>query len=103
MKRFLREEFFPELLKLHHIDCQSSHGLLDLYEFCRESLAGNEIDSPALRPAPLLTGQELLDVGYRPGPRFGQIVRWLEDEQLEERLTTKEQALEAVLGHWAMD
>lgn len=103
LKRFLREEFFPELLELHHIDCQSSHGLLDLYEFCRESLAGHENDSPALRPAPLLTGQELLDVGYRPGPRFGQIVRWLEDEQLEERLTTKEQALEAVLGHWAMD
>ena len=51
LKRFLREEFFPELLELHRIDCQASHGLLDLYEFCREALVeATAGETQALRP-----------------------------------------------------
>lgn len=103
LKRFLREEFFPELLELHRIDCQSSHGLLDLYEFCREVLSeATEGETQALRPKPVLTGRDLIAAGYREGPRLGQILRWLEDEQLEGRLTTPDAALAALPKHWPL-
>ena len=102
--RFLREEFFPELLELHRIDCQSSHGLLDLYEFCRQRLseaAAGQVQ--VLRPEPLLTGQDLLAAGYEPGPQFGQILRWIEDEQLDGRLTTAAAAHAAVRQRWPLE
>lgn len=97
LKRFLREEYFPELLELHRIDCEASHGLLDLYDFCRQQ---QEAPPAALRPAPLLTGDDLRELGFTPGPLFGRILEWLEDEQLEGRLTSREQALEAVRSQW---
>jgi len=101
--RFLREEFFLELLELHRIDCQSSHGLLDLYEFCqqrlRETASG---EAQVLRPEPLLTGRDLLVAGYEPGPQFGHILRWIEDEQLEGRLTTTAAAHAAVRQRWPL-
>lgn len=101
LKRFLREEFFHELLELHRIDCQSSHGLMDLYEFCRDSLAAAQAEpSEALRPALLLSGRDLLAAGYAPGPLLGEILRWLEDEQLEGRLVTHDAALSAVRQRW---
>ena len=101
LKRFLREEFFPELLELHRIDCQASHGLLDLYEFCREALVeATAGETQALRPPPLVTGRDQIAAGYEAGPRLGQILRWLEDEQLEGRLTTRDAALAAAKKLW---
>ena len=102
LKRFLREEFFAELLELHRIDCQSSHGLLDLHAFCREALADADAagQEAALRPAPLLGGRDLIELGYEPGRRLGAILRWLEDEQLEGRLDSRAAALAAVRERW---
>ncbi|HJP30892.1 MAG TPA: CCA tRNA nucleotidyltransferase [Candidatus Latescibacteria bacterium] len=101
LKRFLREGFFPELLELHRIDCQSSHGLLDLYEFCHQSLTeADEGEAEILRPPLLLTGRDLIAAGYHPGRQFGEILRWLEDEQLEGRLKTRDAALAAVRARW---
>jgi poly(A) polymerase len=101
LKRFLREEFFPELLELHRIDCQASHGLLDLYQFCQETIIeATAEEAQSLRPVPLLTGRDLLAAGYVSGPLFGEILAWLEDEQLEGRLHTTEAARAAVLQRW---
>jgi len=46
-----------------------------------------------MRPAPLVTGADLIAHGYEPGPQFKKILAALEDEQLEGRLESKEQAL----------
>jgi poly(A) polymerase len=102
LKRFLRQDHFPELLELHRIDCAASHGQLDLYDFCRDQLVRLEVagEQDALRPAPLVTGNDLIEAGYTPGPLFGQILRWVEDEQLEGRLGDREEALRAVADHW---
>lgn len=90
LKRLLREPFFPELLELHRIDCLSSHGQLDVYEFCqRELAAGGE---EGLRPPRLLGGDDLIALGYTPGPRFGEVLAALEDEQLEGRVQDRAQA-----------
>jgi poly(A) polymerase len=46
-----------------------------------------------MRPAPLVTGDQLIAVGYHPGPRFKAILAAIEDAQLENRLTNHEEAM----------
>jgi tRNA nucleotidyltransferase (CCA-adding enzyme) len=46
-------------------------------------------------PAPLLKGRHLLEVGFEPGPRIGEILRLVYDLQLDGRVETLEEALAA--------
>ena len=98
LKRFLRLPQFEEHLELHRIDCQSSHGDLTSYNFTREKL--NETPPETIRPAPLVTGRDLIAAGYTPGPRFKEILSSVEDFQLEGKLLSKEQAMEFVSQHF---
>lgn len=93
-KRFVRIPDFDEHLELHRIDCQASHGDLSLYRFTREKLAA--MPASVVRPAPLITGDDLIAAGYKPGPRFKLILSAVEDGQLEGRILTKDQALNLV-------
>ena len=94
LKRFLRQELFPELLELHRIDCLASHRKLDLYDFCKQKLEVTE--ERELQPPRLLTGHDLMKLGYEEGPKLGEMLSWLEDEQLEGRVENREQALTAI-------
>jgi poly(A) polymerase len=94
LKKFLRLPAFDEHLELHRIDCLSSHGQLDSYEYSREQL--HSIPQEAIRPTPLITGRDLIDAGYKPGPGFKEILTAIEDAQLEGRLATREAAMEYV-------
>jgi poly(A) polymerase len=58
--------------------------------FCERRKA--ELGAEALRPPRLLGGTELLALGYRAGPRIGEILRALEDAQLEGEVRTREDA-----------
>jgi len=91
LKRFIRMPRFDEHMELHRLDCGSSHGHLDNYEFVRRKLA--ETPPEALKPAPLVTGRDLIAAGYRPGPMFGIVLSEIEDAQLEGRIGTPEEAL----------
>jgi len=93
-KKFVRLPRFEEHLELHRIDCQASHGDLTSYEFTRKKVAA--LPPEAIRPAPLLTGEDLIAAGYNPGPRFKEILSAVEDAQLEGRLQAKNDALEFV-------
>jgi len=90
LKRFLRNPRFPEHLELHRLDCLASHGDLTLWEFCRKKSA--EIGPEEMRPERLLTGDDLIRMGYPPGPLFTNILTHLEDAQLEGRMKTREGA-----------
>jgi poly(A) polymerase len=94
LKRFLRNPNFPEHLELHRLDCLASHGDLSNWEFCKKKLA--EIGPEEIRPTRLLTGEDLIELGYTPGPQFAKILTAVEDAQLEGRLKTKEAAVEFV-------
>jgi poly(A) polymerase len=94
MKRFLRMHNFAEHLELHRIDCLSGNGKLDTYKRMRARL--EELGEEELRPTPLLTGHDLIELGYQPGPAFGKILAAVEDAQLEGRVRNKEDALELV-------
>jgi poly(A) polymerase len=91
LKRFMRMPDFEEHMALHRLDCLSSHGGLDNYEFVRRKQS--EAPAEALKPAPLLTGRDLIAAGYRPGPAFGAVLHEIEDAQLEGRISTVEEAL----------
>ncbi|HEY1799402.1 MAG TPA: CCA tRNA nucleotidyltransferase [Terriglobales bacterium] len=93
-KKFVRMPRFDEHLALHRIDCLSSHGDLTSYNFIREKIAS--IPPEAVRPTPLITGEDLIAVGYPPGPRFKEILTAVEDAQLEGRLQSAQEALQFV-------
>lgn len=94
LKRFVRLPRFDEHMALHRLDCLSSHRHLEAYEFVQRFLA--ETPPEQVRPERLLTGRHLIDMGYRPGPRFSQILAALEDAQLEGQIRTRAEAEEFV-------
>jgi poly(A) polymerase len=94
LKKFLRLPAFDEHLELHRLDCLSSHGNLDAYDYSREQL--NSFPPEAIRPTPLITGRDLIEAGYEPGPRFKEMLAAVEDAQLEGRLASHEAAMEFV-------
>src|SRR5271157_3424639 len=94
LKRFFRLENFEEHLALHKMDCLSSHGNLSLYDFVRQRL--QQMPEEEIRPKPLLTGEDLIALGYHPGPQFREILSAVEDAQLEGALHTKDDALALV-------
>jgi len=94
LKRFLRLPKFDEHLELHRIDSLSSHGILDAYNYLREQQ--HSLPPETIRPVPLVTGRDLIDAGYEPGPRFREILDAVEDAQLEGRVTSREAAMDMV-------
>jgi poly(A) polymerase len=94
LKRFLRMPAFDEHLALHRADCLASHGNLSTYEFIEQKRA--EIPAEKMRPAPLVTGDDLIAAGHVPGPRFREILSAVEDAQLEGRLPSRDAALDFV-------
>ncbi|HXM21547.1 MAG TPA: CCA tRNA nucleotidyltransferase [Terriglobales bacterium] len=90
-KRFVRMPRFDEHLQLHRMDCQSGHGDLTSYNFTREKMAS--MPPEIMRPAPLITGDDLIAAGYQPGPQFKEILSAVEDGQLEGRLRGSDEAM----------
>ena len=94
LKRFIRLKDFEEHLELHRLDCASSHGQLDNYEFVKSRYKASPPED--LRPPRLLTGHDLIGAGYPPGPLFSRMLEAVEDAQLEGRIQSKAEALELV-------
>ncbi len=94
LKRFLRLPKFDEHLALHYADVMSSNRQTGLYEFAKQHV--EEFSQDEIRPALLLTGQDLIAAGYKPGPAFKTMLSAAEDAQLEDRVNTTAEALELV-------
>ena len=94
LKRFVRLPRFEEHLELHRLDCLSSHRHLESYTFIQQVLA--ETPPEQIRPRRLLTGDDLQEMGYKPGPIFTEILRSVEDAQLEGQLRSRQEAEEYV-------
>jgi hypothetical protein len=94
LKRFLRLPQFAEHLELHRLDALSSNRRLDNYALAKGKF--EEYTAEHLQPAPLLTGADLIGMGYEPGPRFSQMLALLEDAQLEGRIVSQDEARELV-------
>jgi len=94
LKRFLRLPQFEEHLALHRADVLSSNKNLALYEFAKRHL--EELGEEAIRPKLLVTGADLIAAGYKPGPRFKEMLVVAEDAQLEGAIATREDGLRLI-------
>ena len=99
LQRFIRKEYFEELLALHEADAATSDGNLAFFEFCSSRLEVFKRASP-FDSAKLVDGKDLIQLGFVPGPEFSEILTVVEDLALEKKLSSKEEALEFVIRNF---
>src|SRR6266850_3088408 len=101
LKRFMARPTFEEELELHRVDCASSHQMMENYEFLlrkREEFANEPIIPP-----PLVRGDDLIALGMKPGPKFGEILEAVETRQLEGGFKDRQQALDWVKSEYSSE
>jgi putative nucleotidyltransferase with HDIG domain len=91
LKRLFAHEGYPELAELYKVDSLASTANLDDYNFCQNMFG--QLEEEEIKPEPLITGNDLIALGLKPGPIFSKILDTIKDEQLEQKITTKEEAL----------
>jgi poly(A) polymerase len=98
LKTILHHPGIRELLDLHRADAVASGRSLDHVEYCEELLR----TLPPLPPPPI-DGDDLKALGLEPGPLFKHLLDAVREAQLEETLSTREEAVRLVyrlLGEW---
>jgi poly(A) polymerase len=99
LRRLLMRPTFPLELQLHRLDCLGSHGRLDVYDFLVAQARQLE-KQPEIRP-PLLTGNDLIALGMKPGPALGALLAEIREQQLQDELKTKAAARKWAKGRIA--
>jgi poly(A) polymerase len=98
LKRFVRLARFEEHMELHRLDCFSSHRNLEAYEFVREFLLATPPE--VVRPSKLISGEDVINLGFAPGPIIGKILGAVEEAQLNGELTSKREAISFVQSNF---
>lgn len=91
LRRFLGSPLIDTHLALHRIDCLAAHGLLDTHRWCTDRRRAFAEEAPL--PPRLISGDDLMSLGYEPGPLVGKVLAAVDDERLEGRLSSREEAL----------
>ena len=91
LRRFMGRGNFPLELELHRVDCLGSHGDLDTYNLLVNKQ--KEFENEPIIPPPLLTGRDLIALGLKPGPRFGEILEAVQTAQLDGEIKDRPGAL----------
>ena len=99
LKRFMARPTFEEELELHRVDCAGSHQMMDNYQFLLQKR--EEFSNEPIIPPPLVRGDDLIALGMKPGPKFGEILEAVETRQLEGAFKDREQALDWVKREYA--
>ncbi len=98
LRRFIALDGFDEMFELFMLDCLASHGNLDTYNFLKREIESIQKENNSLKlPEPLVSGKDLISLGYKPGPIFNTIIKRVLDSQIEGVLSLKEEAIEFVL------
>jgi len=98
LKRFFRQDCFPELLALHKADRLGGNGDLEIWHWCKQKYESFNEDQ--LQPTPLLTGNDLLELGIPQGTHYKVILEELESAQLDGKVSDNEDAIDFVLKKW---
>jgi len=101
LKRFIGMPYFQEHMALHLADCLASHGITKAYDFIVQQL--NEFEEEEIKPKPLIGGNDLISIGYTPGPIFSEILHFVEESQLEGDITTPDDAIKAVTAKYPLN
>ena len=92
LRRFMGRPNFPLELELHRVDCLGSHGDLQTYDLLANKQ--KEFENEPIIPPPLLTGRDLIALGLKPGPRFGEILEAVQTAQLDGEVRDRAGALQ---------
>ena len=95
LKRMITEDGFEELMQLAILDALASSSYLGFYHLCRRAL--DAMGAVETRPPPLIGGNDLIALGFKPGPAFKEILREVEDLHLDGSIATREEALAYVV------
>lgn len=103
LRRFMSPDIFELEMELHRVDCASSNGFTENYDFLRGQQKAFA-DEPVIPPA-LVSGKDLIARGLKPGPLFKSLLTEIQTRQLEGEISTPEQALavvdDIIAGHGA--
>ncbi|MCL4109937.1 UNVERIFIED_CONTAM: hypothetical protein GTU68_012746 [Idotea baltica] len=91
LKRFMARPHFDDEMELHRVDCTSSNGFLENYNFLNAKR--EEFANEPLLPKPFVTGQDLIERGWKSGPKMGEKLREIYDLQLEGQVISREEGL----------
>jgi tRNA nucleotidyltransferase/poly(A) polymerase len=91
LRRFMGRQNFPLELELHRVDCLGSHGDLQTYDLLVNKQ--KEFENEPIIPPPLVTGRDLIALGLKPGPRFGEILEAVQTSQLDGEIKDRAGAL----------
>jgi poly(A) polymerase len=100
LKRMLAEDGFDELMQVAFLDAFASSSYLGFWHFCRNALA--TMSAAEIRPPRLIGGNDLIGMGYKPGPRFKAILKDVEDQQLDGALRSRDDALDYVRSRYGL-
>jgi poly(A) polymerase len=90
-KRLIGNPRFDSLLRLHRAVCEASGRSTEANDAAHRRR--DDIPPDEVAPPPLVTGDDLIAMGLKPGPRFKAILTQLYDEQLDNRLADRDAAL----------
>lgn len=103
IERFIRQDDFESLLSLEYAWIRAHHQDLLPYLFVKkryELFIENE-RSGNPKKMRLITGTDLVELGFQPGPHFAEILEVVEDQALEGNLKTREEALDFVIQYFS--
>jgi len=99
LKRFFRLDRFDDYLEFARIHAVAADHDLQQYQY---AVARYQAWSPAdIAPPPFISGEDLIAMGFEPGPLFKKILTQVEDEQLEGNIVSREQALDFVRSRYS--
>jgi len=94
LKRLLVHRSALDLIELARVDTLAEDGDLSPVMHCEELL--RQTPAARLDPPPLVSGADLIAMGLRPGKLFRWILDAVRDAQLNEEISTKDEALSLV-------
>jgi poly(A) polymerase len=89
-RRLLLHEDLPLHMELHRLDCEACHGDTSVHGYALEERRRLEAEPPPVKP--LLTGTDLIGMGFAPGPAFKAMLEAIVDAQLEGTVRNADEA-----------
>ena len=94
-RKLIAQDNFDKLLLLSITDSESSISTVEFDKFGFVETLQQVVNEPKLAnlPKPLITGHSLIELGMKPNKDFKQILEEVYELQLQETVTTKEEAI----------
>jgi poly(A) polymerase len=91
LKRLMAQPLVRDELSLHRVKSLAAGADLNAVEFCEEFLRNTPQEE--INPPALITGDDLITQGLKPGRHFKELLEAVRDAQLNGKIETKQQAL----------